>query len=382
MNYTQTHIKKNSTVITLSAFILPQSIKEYQVIIEGTDKSLSYDEQLSHLLETFNNLRNKELKDTSVVMVRYFLSDAANQQEQLEKQMNKDDGAISIIQQPPLNGTKIALWAYLPTGMEVRTDSDGLTEAKHGSYTHYWKGSATATAENSEKQTFLLLNEYDKMLQKRHCKIEDNCIRTWFFVQDIDVNYAGLVKARNEVFLSHQLTNMTHYIASTGIGGKNACPQQSVQMDTYAINGIHKEQIQYLYAKSNLSSTYTYGVSFERGTCIKYGDRRHVIISGTASIDNKGNVMWIGNIRKQALRVLENVEALLLEGNCTLDDLGYAFIYLRDTADYAVVKTLYDKYLPNVPKIIVLAPVCRAQWLIEIECMAIKKDRNIIFKEY
>ena len=52
------------------------------------------------------------------------------------------------------------------------------------------------------------------------CKLADNCIRTWFFVQNVDVNYAGVVKARNEVFVTQNLTEKTHYIASTGIGGR------------------------------------------------------------------------------------------------------------------------------------------------------------------
>lgn len=38
------------------------------------------------------------------------------------------------------------------------------------------------------------------------CKLADNCIRTWFFVQNVDVNYAGVVKARNEVFVTQNLT--------------------------------------------------------------------------------------------------------------------------------------------------------------------------------
>lgn len=90
------------------------------------------------------------------------------------------------------------------------------------------------------------------------------------------MNYAGVVKARNEVFVTQGLTPQTHYIASTGIGGRHADTQVLVQMDTYAVLGIRQEQIHYLYAPTHLNPTYEYGVSFERGTYVDYGDRRQV----------------------------------------------------------------------------------------------------------
>jgi hypothetical protein len=40
-------------------------------------------------------------------------------------------------------------------------------------------------------------------------------------------------------------------------------------------------------------------------------------------------------------------------------------------ADYGVVKSLVNTKLPEVPQVFVLAPVCRTQWLVEMECMAI-----------
>ena len=95
--------------------------------------------------------------------------------------------------------------------------------------------------------------------------LAENFIRTCFFVQNIDVNYAGVVKARNEVFVTQGLTPQTHYIASTGISGRHADAGVLVQMDTYAVLGLCREQIHYLYARDYLNPTYEYGVSFERG---------------------------------------------------------------------------------------------------------------------
>ncbi len=196
------------------------------------------------------------------------------------------------------------------------------------------------------------------------------------------MNYAGVVKARNEVFVTQGLTPRTHYIASTGIDGRHADTQVLVQMDTYAVLGIRQEQIHYLYAPTHLNPTYEYGVSFERGTYVDYGDRRQVFISGTASINHRGEVVHTGDIRKQTERMWENVETLLKEAEMSFDDIGQMLVYLRDAADYAVVREMFDQRFPEMPKVILLAPVCRPGWLIEMECMGTKMMKHTQYPDF
>jgi enamine deaminase RidA (YjgF/YER057c/UK114 family) len=142
-------------------------------------------------------------------------------------------------------------------------------------------------------------------------------------------------------------------------------------MDAYVLEGLKEEQLRFLYAPEHLSPTQVYGVTFERGTTIEYGDRRHVFISGTASIDNRGRTLYSMDIQAQTERMFENVEALLSEAGAGFGDLAHVIVYLRDMADYGVVKSLVNTKLPEVPQVFVLAPVCRTQWLVEMECMAI-----------
>jgi enamine deaminase RidA (YjgF/YER057c/UK114 family) len=143
-------------------------------------------------------------------------------------------------------------------------------------------------------------------------------------------------------------------------------------MDAYAISGIQRSQVHYLYAATHLNRTSDYGVSFERGTYVDYGDRRHVFISGTASINNKGEIVHPHNVEAQCRRMWENVETLLAEADCTFDNAAQMIVYLRDPADYTVIKKMYEEKFPNKPWIIVNAKVCRPGWLIEMETMAIK----------
>lgn len=385
-----THVQQRSTIrlenslAEISKFEVEGGVTEYHVMIHATRPEQTFNEQLDAVLNTYYNLLETKLNGASSVIKRYFLSDAANQYEPLLAAVPEAPAcACSVVEQAPLNGTKIALWAYLQTQIGAGTFVNGLYKVQHGAYTHLWGATDISHAPTSEAQTSLLLKDYTMQLMSNGGRLADNCIRTWFFVQNVDVNYAGVVKARNEEFYTQDLTSKTHFISSTGINGRNADPNVLVQLDTYAVLGLDpKEQIHFLYAPTHLNPTYEYGVSFERGTRVDYGDRRQVFISGTASIDNKGNVVYPGNIRKQTERMWENVEALLTEAECGFEDVGQMIVYLRDTADYAVVNHMFEERFPGVPKVIVHAPVCRPGWLIEMECMATKAVQNETFEKF
>lgn len=374
----------HKTITRTTSFRPPQGgVTEHHAVICVTDPTLTFTAQAEAVLAAFYHLLDHELKGAVPVFKRYFLSDAANQADQLLGMTEENpDCALSIVQQAPLNHTKIALWVYLQTGVQCQVLHNGLFEVTHGAYRHLWGAGAYNRAANSEYQTRLLLNDYVMQLMEQGCKLADNCVRTWFFVQNVDVNYPGVVKARNEVFATQNLTEKTHYIASTGIGGRHADPKVLVQMDTYAVSGLKPGQMGYLYARTHLNPTYEYGVSFERGTYVDYGDRRQVFISGTASINNKGEIMYPRDIRLQTARMWDNVEALLAEAGCTFGDVGQMTVYLRDEADYDVVKQLYDDRFPNTPKVFVHAPVCRPGWLIEMECMAVKAQEKAGFAAF
>lgn len=320
----------------------------------------------------------EEMKDSSTILKRYFLSDSTNQHPMMKKE---PDCAISIIQQPPLDGSKIAVWIYMQKGSKVANEN-GMIVSEHNGYRHLWKMGMHEHKGDSAWQTESLLISYEEALQNFNANIADNCIRTWFFVRDVDTQYAGMVKARKENFEEQGLTEQSHYISSTGIGGLPADTRALVQMGTYAVTGFEASQEHYLYAPTHLNPTYEYGVTFERGTLMEYGDRAHVFISGTASINNKGEVMHIGDIVKQTERMWENVEKLLEEANTTFDDVMQIIVYLRDVADYQTVKEMFEERFPNTPHVITLAPVCRPTWLIEMECIAVAERNNTQYRDF
>lgn len=340
---------------------------EAHIMIEPcAEANLTAEEQIDAVERTLQSVKGA-YPQYSTIFIRYFLSDAANQAALLP---SHPQCAVSVVEQPPLSTVKVAMWAYLAKDTEVKHLGDGYYCACRPAYSHIWKAEMAEPDLSSETATTALLSDYATHLEEQGATLAGNCLRTWFFVHDVDINYKGMVRGRNDVFRRHGLTAQTHFIASTGIGGKHPDPSVMVTLDAYAVKGIAPEQITYLNAPENLNPTIEYGVAFERATAVDYGDRRHVLISGTASIDNKGEVVHPGNIAAQTRRMAENVEALLRAGKCAWSDVQMAIIYLRDMADYRTVRSILGPILGTTPAVYVLAPVCRHAWLVEMECIA------------
>jgi enamine deaminase RidA (YjgF/YER057c/UK114 family) len=231
-----------------------------------------------------------------------------------------------------------------------------------------WGAFHTRAAGPAAVQTTDLLQQLEGLVASHSGSVCDDVLRTWFFVRDIDTHYQGLVEARRELFARWGMTADTHYLASTGIAGEMSRYDEVVAMDALLEFGLHPAQIRFLTAESHLCPTHRYGVTFERGTRVIYGDRSHYLISGTASIDKEGNILHPGDLDGQVERTLENIEALLSSQGAHLSDLKQAVVYLRDPSDGARARLLLASLLPRtVPFIVVEGRVCRAGWLVEIE---------------
>lgn len=370
--------------LEMSLFVPDSTTKRQESVCEECHLMLHveprgelFEGQLSRINQA--ELRMSELEEMQgfqTVFKRYFLSDATNQLPFLFA-----DCVHSVIQQPPLDGSKLALWMYRQKGSVISSEH-GMTVSGHNGYKHLYKWGLTEPHGDSYQQTKTLLERYENDLKCFDANIEQNCIRTWFFVRDVDTQYAGMVRARKENFAEQGMNEKTHYISSTGIGGLPADPRAIVQLGTYSLTGFEPVQQRYLYAPTHLNPTYEYGVTFERGTVVEYGDRAQVYISGTASINNKGEVLYIGDIVRQTERMWENVGKLLEEGDATFEDVAQIIVYLRDLCDYPIVKQMFDRKFPDVPRVITLAPVCRPTWLIEMECIAIPRRENCKYRNF
>ena len=338
---------------------------KYEILRSGP--GVSFAETLLSLriqMETY--LEMEAALGRRTIFVRFFLSDAQNQAEALRamletfcwtgregRQNLEDIPALSIVEQPPLDRSGIAVLIH--TSAEKRNylfHSLRLREEE-------------AQGLDSYSQSLLLFDKYLSVIHALGLDLKTHCVRTWIYVRDIDANYAGLVKARNDVFAREGLSHDTHYIASTGIGGATEGRSAVVAIDFMTRPDIRESDKTYLKALSHLSPTHDYGVAFERGVRLSDG---HIYISGTASIDHCGRVLHEGNVLAQADRLLENISCLLEEGGSSLDKVPYFIVYLRDIADYTLVDAYMQRRFRYLPRVILEARVCRPSWLIEMEC--------------
>ena len=346
-------------------------------IILSPEAKGSFNDRLNFLyLKLGNILDTEKLENRTLQYCKVFLSDSQNQIKEFEESLLYQEFLkgtnLTIVEQTPLNGSKASLL--------IKTTDDTTPILFHS----LRLTEEEAKGKNSYEQTRLLFNKYLKTIEGTDMTMERNLVRTWIYVTNIDVNYQGVVEARNDIFDKEGLTADTHYIASTGIGGATPVRHAAVAIDFLTVPNIKEEDKKYLQALEHLNPTHEYGVAFERGTRLTLPThtlhpegsqqfKQQYFISGTASINKHGDVVYEGDIVRQTGRLLENIGALLKDGDATMNDIQYFIIYLRDITDYHTVEILMNQFYPQIPHIIVEAKVCRPGWLIEMECIAEKQ---------
>ena len=128
-----------------------------------------------------------------------------------------------------------------------------------------------------------------------------------------------------------------------------------------------------------LNEAYAYAKpsSFARGMRIDLNGVTILLISGTASIDENGVSVHIGDFRAQLRRTYENITGLLKSEGCTWHDIVRTSCYLRDIdRDYDAfneerTKFFQEQGLDPLPASTgIQAHLCRPELLIEIEAIA------------
>ena len=129
--------------------------------------------------------------------------------------------------------------------------------------------------------------------------------------------------------------------------------------------------------------------SFSRGMRIDIGGVVILLISGTASIDENGESVHIGDFQAQLRRTFDNITGLLESEGATWHDIVRTSCYLRDIdRDYDVFnagRTAFFKEQgpdPLPASTGIQAHLCRPELLVEIEAIAMfRTDKAADSKE-
>jgi enamine deaminase RidA (YjgF/YER057c/UK114 family) len=150
-------------------------------------------------------------------------------------------------------------------------------------------------------------------------------------------------------------------------------------------NGIASVQIK-KKAISNLTVlneafNYPRPSSFSRGMRLDLGGLAVLLISGTASIDEQGNSICVGDFRGQCQRTFHNIAELLASEGATWHDVVRTTCYFRDIdrdyAEFNEERTAFyiSQNLDPLPASTgIEAKLCRPELLIEIEAIAIIRE--------
>lgn len=372
--------------VRCSSFSTKDGAEEFFLSI-NTEADIPFPESLESIYQTYMiALKECGLSINTQVFSRYYLSDIANQKTELcQSEIFKfsQNGAYSVIQECPLHGGSISLFVYHIKGRGnflskklMQFDDEHWrngVKIKGQYYDLFWTTNFSGYGPlDSFEQTNEIFSAYNALINDNGMTLLRNTVRTWIYVRDIDNNYQGMTDSRRGYFYEQGLTKDTRYIASTGIEAKLKEVYSLVSMDALSISNLEKKQIIRMDALDNLCPTCDYGVTFERGTKIEFGDRSHLLISGTASIDKKGQVLYPSDIGKQTKRTLENIEALLQPHDASLNDMAYLIVYIRNITEVNKVTEILKEHISQrIPIIIVEGTVCRPTWLIEIEGIGI-----------
>ena len=158
--------------------------------------------------------------------------------------------------------------------------------------------------------------------------------------------------------------------------GANAMIALAEILETIAHAPVRKRAITN-HEVLNEAHAYAKPSSFSRGMRIDLNGLTILLISGTASIDENGASVHIGDFRAQMRRTLENITGLLVSEGCTWHDIVRTTCYLRDIErDYGAFneeRTAFfsEQGLDPLPASTgIQAILCRPELLVEIEAIA------------
>jgi len=214
---------------------------------------------------------------------------------------------------------------------------------------------------------------YDMFAQAGHALtarglLFKDVVRTWIFVQDIEHNYGAVNRARNRYYREQNLTRLP---ASTCVEGTLSGAPVPIAMDLFAIAGGSDVSVAAV-SPGSMGEASVYGSAFARGTLISEPGRNTLYVSGTASIDEQGDIVATGDIEGQLARMFANVRTLLEGAGMNFRHVLAVTAYLKQAGfRHAYAKAAVAAGLPaDAPSSVVVAAICRPEWLCEIELCA------------
>lgn len=190
--------------------------------------------------------------------------------------------------------------------------------------------------------------------------------RTWFYLDKLYDWYPEFNEIRTNFFREQGVFD--HLIpASTGIGAGNLHGTLLVA-NVLAVKPKHPG-VRIIAVPSPMQCEATkYKSSFSRAVEIQFPDHRRLYISGTASIDDNGNSIHVGDIDRQIEATMEVVGQIIKSRSIDWSDTVRAIAYFKDIKHVSEFNNYcLRNHLPPFPVCYSQSDICREELLFEIE---------------
>ena len=192
-------------------------------------------------------------------------------------------------------------------------------------------------------------------------------VRTWIHLRDIGRDYDALNKARREFFRHRGIEQRP---ASTGVQGIPFPDVHDFSISLQAMQSPRPLDVTLMSAPS-LNEAWSYGADFSRGLRLADANKMTLYVSGTASIDEAGRTVHVGNFEAQVDRMLDNIASLLAQQGASFENLVSGVTYLTNPSDEPVLRSMcHERGFDGFPCVLVEAPLCRPELLCEAEAVA------------
>jgi enamine deaminase RidA (YjgF/YER057c/UK114 family) len=210
-----------------------------------------------------------------------------------------------------------------------------------------------------------MFREAERLLEQCGMGFGD-VVRTWIHLRDIERDYDALNQARRAFFAARAVEPRP---ASTGVQGAPASDAHDFCMSLWAVRSSRPLDRRCM-STPTLAEAWSYGADFSRGLRVVEANRVTLHVSGTASIDEAGRTVHVGDLDGQVDRMLHNVATLLAEQGAGFEHVLSGVAYLKDAGAAAALRAgCRARGFDGFPCAVVEAPLCRPELLCEVEAV-------------
>ncbi len=240
----------------------------------------------------------------------------------------------------------------------------------HADYTHLH-----VLPRNKEESNFDQTIDVFNKMQETLCSIGmefSNTLRTWLFADKILSWYNQLNNARDNFYSHHDIFNKL-VPASTGIGLANpsGC---ALSAELFSVRPKNRNvRIEKITSPLQCEAL-DYKSAFSRAVKITLPGHSRLYVSGTASISQNGDTVFLDDTALQIQMTLKVVDALIKNGGMEWDNSVSAMAYFKDSRDFRLFEEGCDSLGIDIPHVKIEADICRKDLLFEMEMTLIKTD--------